>query len=216
MKIPSLATAAALFGTAIILHGQEVAVPDANPTSDSKAPETTAADRSAEDAPLGADRDQEYRDLKAKLEQWEGADSEQIPLSEVPDVARQTARTVADGAEIEDQVNVYTKDDMQVYAIQINPEDQKHIKLFVKADGGVELAKQATTMDDAPEVVARTFEQHVGNQSPDEMYRVVAQATTAYIAIVKGDDDQVRIITVGNNGRHIDTQTMDKVSDQDE
>lgn len=220
MKIPTFATTAAFFGTAIFAHGQEAAIPDASATDKPAAESRTSEVRSQDtqdtanpDGALGAgaERDQGYRDLKSKLEEWEGAESEQMPMSEVPDAARETVEKIAEGAPIADMVNVYTKGDKQVYAAKITPEDQKHIKLFVRSDGEVEIAKQATTLDDTPEVVSRTITEHTENQSPDEMYRVIAQATTAYIAIVKGDGGQAKIITVGNNGRHIDTQTMDRV-----
>lgn len=159
--------------------------------------------------------------VKLREMNWSDAEESEAQLSEIPERARNTLETVTAGASLNDAITVLKKDDHQVFKAEVTRENEENLHIVVQNDGTVVHTKQKVEFSDAPESVQNAIKERLddGMDAPSELYRVIANEETSYVAKAKADDDDKKMIRVDNTGNFIeekDKEAKDKSSDQQE
>ncbi len=138
---------------------------------------------------------------------WEKAEKKDMPMSQIPERARNTLTTVTKDGKLAEQVTRLTKDEHEVFKATVNRENEKDLHIFVKEDGTVVKTKQMVDLASAPESVRNTVESKMGKDSPDakEVHRVIANDETTYVVskTAKEGNERKKLV-LDNTGKVIE------------
>ena len=134
------------------------------------------------------------------------AEQKPLPLAEAPQAVKDTLRTVTEGQALNQQLTLLTKNDLKVFRATVDRENEEDLHIFVQQDGTVVQTKQKLDFADAPQSVKNAIQQELGdNQAqPKELYRVIADGETTFVAATGGEGAQAQMIQVDNTGNIIE------------
>ena len=136
---------------------------------------------------------------------WEGAQSTQMQLDEIPQRARDTLQSATAGGKLNDQVTLLSKNGKQIFRATVNRAGEQDLYLFVQQDGTVVQTKQKVGFNEAPISVQNAIRQQLGGgQQPNDLYRVIEGDQTSFVAS-SGEGQQAKMIRVDNTGNVLDT-----------
>ncbi len=146
---------------------------------------------------------------------WDKADKSEMPLSAIPDRARNTITTLGKDGKIGDGITRLSKDDQQVFKATVNRENEEEIHVFVKEDGTMMKTKQKIELSSAPQSVRSTIDSKLGADSSAanrEVYRVMADNETTYVVGKPGDDNKGKSLHIDSTGNEIEKGKYGKTS----
>jgi hypothetical protein len=217
MKMKSLTTVAmTMLGAAFMSQGQTSgrtgSQGGADPSGSAVAPgvaeeqdagRAAAADERQQSGQAQRDAAQPQDTQALRKMDWGDAEASEIEIREVPQAARDTLNTVAEGA----QVSRLTKEGQEIFRATVDRANEEDLHIFVQNDGTVIKTMQQIRFTDAPESVRNAISKQLGggeDAQPKALYRVIANQETSYVASSAGDDQAT--IQVDPSGKLLDSK----------
>lgn len=191
MKKRTIATVTlTMLGASLVGFGQAT---DRAGSSATQRQQAQKADQTETQAPAGQAQAQDTQALREM--NWDDAQSAKIQLTELPQAARDTIRSIAPNAE----VTRLSKEGQEVYRATVDRANEEDLHVFVQKDGTVVKTQQQIKFSDAPASVRNAISQQIGgaDAEPKALHRVIANNETSYLATTSREGQMIRVDSSG-------------------